>query len=81
MKIKVNSVNETNWKDLVVKSNLPESLKKLEEIANNIWWVWNGAAKNLFRNIDKDAWLEAQSNPIRLLNILSYEKLQKLAAD
>ncbi len=81
MKIKVNNVNDTNWKELVVKSNLPESLKKIEEIANNIWWVWNSDAKNLFRNIDKEAWIEAQSNPIRLINILSYEKLQKLAND
>ncbi len=81
MKIKVNSVNDTNWKEMVVKSNLPESLKKLEEIAHNIWWVWNSDAKNMFRNIDKEAWIEAQSNPIRLINILSYEKLQKLAND
>ncbi len=79
MRIKVNKVSETNWKEMVVKSNLPESLKKLEEIANNIWWVWNSDAKNMFRNIDKEAWIEAQSNPIRLINILSYEKLQKLA--
>ncbi|MDO9152449.1 MAG: alpha-glucan family phosphorylase [Paludibacter sp.] len=81
MRIKVNNVNETNWKEMVVKSNLPESLNKLEEIANNIWWVWNSDAKHLFRNIDKEAWIEAKSNPIRLINILSYEKMQKLAND
>ncbi len=81
MKIAVNNVNEPNWKGLNVKSNLPESLKKLEEIAQNIWWVWNSEAKNLFRNIDKEAWIEASSNPIQLLNILSYEKLISLGKD
>ena len=81
MKIAVNNVNEPNWKGLNVKSNLPESLKKLEEIAQNIWWVWNSDAKNLFRNIDKEAWIEASSNPIQLLNILSYEKLIALGKD
>ncbi len=81
MKIKVNNVSETNWKEFVVKSNLPDGLKKLEEIAYNLWWVWNSDAKNLFRNLDPDGWVEAESNPVRLINNLSYEKLQKLASD
>lgn len=81
MKIKVNNVSETNWKEFVVKSNLPDGLKKLEEIAHNLWWVWNSDAKNLFRNLDREGWVEAESNPVRLINNLSYEKLQKLATD
>ena len=64
-----------------VKSNLPESLGKLEEIAQNLWWVWNSDAKNMFRTIDAEAWKEAHSNPIQLLNILSYEKLVALGND
>jgi starch phosphorylase len=81
MKIKVNNVNEPSWKEMNVKSNLPESLSKLEEIAQNLWWVWNSDAKNMFRTIDADAWKEAHSNPIQLLNILSYEKLVALGND
>ena len=75
MKIKVNNVNETNLKEINVKSHLPASLNKLEEIAQNIWWVWDSNAKNLFRQIDREAWIEASSNPVLLLNILNYEKL------
>lgn len=75
MKIKVNNVNETNLKEINVKSNLPVSLNKLEEIAQNIWWTWDSQAKTLFRQIDKEAWVEASSNPVLLLNILNYEKL------
>jgi starch phosphorylase len=81
MKIKVNNVNEPNLKEITVKSNLPESLNKLEEIAQNIWWVWNSEAKNMFRRIDREAWLEAGSNPVQLLNILSYEKLVEMGND
>lgn len=81
MKIKVNNVNEPSWKVMNVKSNLPESLKKLDEIAQNLWWVWNSDAKNMFRKIDAQAWIEARSNPIQLLNILSYEKLVALGND
>lgn len=74
-------VNDPIWKEINVKSNLPESLNKLYEIAQNIWWTWNSDAKNLFREIDKEAWIEAESNPVQLLNIISYEKLVGLGKD
>ena len=81
MKIKVSNVNQAQWKEINVHQNLPENLKKLEEIAYNLWWVWNSDAKNIFRYIDNDAWHKAQSNPIVLLNIISYEKLVALGKD
>ena len=81
MKIKVNDVNESNLKEINVKSNLPASLSKLEEIAQNIWWTWDSNAKNLFRHIDAEAWIEAASNPVLLLNILNYDKLVALGQD
>jgi len=81
MRIKVNNVNETNLRQINVKSSLPESLNKLEEIAQNIWWTWDSNAKNLFRHIDKEAWIEAASNPVLLLNILPYEKLMAMGKD
>lgn len=81
MKIKVNNVNEPSWKEISVKSKLPDSLLKLEKIAQNLWWVWNSDAKNMFRQIDAQAWIDAHSNPVQLLNILSYEKLTSLSND
>ncbi|MFZ4724059.1 MAG: alpha-glucan family phosphorylase [Paludibacter sp.] len=81
MKIRVNNVNDINLKEINVKSHLPESLNKLEEIAQNLWWVWDSNAKNLFRQIDKEAWIEASSNPVLLLNILNYEKLVSMGND
>ncbi len=81
MRIKVSNVNQPAWKEINVHVNLPENLKKLEEIAYNLWWVWNSEAKDMFRNIDNVAWHKAQSNPIVLLNILSYEQLVALGKD
>jgi glycogen phosphorylase len=81
MKIKTNSVNDIHWKELIVNSNLPESVKKLDEIARNIWWVWDSEAKNMFRTINAAAWKEAGSNPIQLLNILTNEELIALGED
>ena len=81
MRIKVSNVNQAAWKDINVHANLPEELKKLEELAYNLWWVWNTDAKNLFRHIDQEAWHKAQSNPVVLLNTLSYDKYQELRND
>lgn len=36
MKIKVSNANTPNWKEVTVKSHIPEELKKLEEMARNI---------------------------------------------
>ena len=62
-------------------ANLPANLNKLQEIAYNLWWVWNSDAKNIFRYIDNDAWHRAKSNPIVLLNIISYERMEELSKD
>lgn len=80
-KVQVNCVNQAEWKEVTVHANLPASLKKLQEIAYNMWWVWNSDAKNIFRRIDIDAWHQAQSNPIMLLNIISYDRMVELTQD
>ena len=41
MKIKVSNANTPNWKEVTVKSHIPDELKKLEEMARNTWWAWN----------------------------------------
>ena len=80
-KIQVSNVNQPNWLEVTVRANLPKNLKKLEELAYNLWWVWNSDAKNIFRYIDMEKWHEAESNPIRLLNIISYERMEELSED
>ena len=81
MVIKVSNTNQPNWTEVKVNANLPENLYKLQEIAYNLWWVWNSEAKNMFRAIDAEAWKKAESNPIVLLNILSYDRLLELSKD
>ena len=81
MKIKVSNVNTPNWKEVTVKSRIPEELEKLSEIARNIWWAWNFEATELFRDLDPELWKECGQNPILLLERMSYEKLEALAKD
>ena len=57
MKLPVSKTNAPVWRDITVKSVLPEALKPLETLSRNLWWVWNSAAKNLFRDLDPDLWL------------------------
>ena len=81
MKIKVSNVNTHNWKEVTVKSRIPEELEKLSEIARNIWWAWNFEATELFRDLDPELWKECGQNPVLLLERMSYEKLEALAKD
>ena len=54
MKIKADYVNAPQWKELTVKSRLPEQLKCLDELAHNMWWAWNYEARDLWRSIGGD---------------------------
>ncbi len=58
---------------------LPERLKPLMKIANNLWWVWNFEAIDLFRRIDVDLWREVGHNPIHFLGALSQSALDRAA--
>ena len=52
MKVKVSNVNQAVWKECNIHATLPAGLSKLQEIAYNLWWCWNGEAKDLFRYIE-----------------------------
>ena len=63
MKIKTNYANVPCWKEVNVKSHIPESLKILEEMARNIWWAWNDEATEVLWILN----CGALSDRIRLL--------------
>jgi starch phosphorylase len=81
MKLQVSNANNANWREMIVKSCIPEELKKLEELARNIWWVWNYEATELFADLDQELWEQSDCNPVALLEHLSYERLEQIAAD
>ena len=39
---------------ITVNPQLPERIKKLSEIATNVWWAWNTDFLKLFKTIDID---------------------------
>ena len=81
MKVKVSNVNQPAWKECNIHATLPAELSKLQELAYNLWWTWNGEAKDLFRYIDTEAWHRAGSNPVVLMNTISYDRMVELSKD
>ena len=81
MKIKSDYVNTPIWKEFNVKSTLPAELECLDEIAHNLWWVWNYDAREMFRSLDNDLYEKVAHNPVQLLEQLSYERKEEIVKD
>lgn len=60
---------------------MPEKLRRLPEIAYNLWWSWNNDARALFRRLDLTLWRSSQHNPVQMLREISQEKLAEAARD
>ena len=81
MKIKASNANDPCWKPVIVKGNVPAELAKLEELAHNMWWVWNYEARDLFRDLDPDLYRYAKHNPVVLLERLSFTRKEEIVKD
>ena len=81
MKIKADYANAPQWKELIVKSSLPQELKCLDEIAHNLWWVWNYEARDLFRDLDPELYHDVKHNPVMLLERLSFPRKEAIVND
>ncbi len=81
MKIKADYANSPVWKEFNVKSTLPEELQCLDELAHNMWWVWNYDAREMWRSLDEDLYEQVAHNPVMLLDRLSYERKQEIVKD
>ena len=81
MKIKANNANSPIWKDVYSHSKLPQQLEPLNEIATNLWWVWNHEGAKLFGKIDKQLWKSTEGNPVQLLQSLSHKRMEEILAD
>lgn len=81
MRIQASNANTPNWRDVSVRTYIPEALKPLDEIAHNLWWSWNNEARDLYRELDPELWKQVNQNPVLLLASMNYEKLEELAKD
>ena len=60
---------------------LPESLRELDVLANNLLWSWNPQISELFRRIDPGLWVASGHNPVKLLGSVPQERLEALSTN
>lgn len=64
-----------------VQPNLPENIKFLEELADNMWFSWNWQAILLFFKIDPALWNKSKRNPKWFLGAISQKRLEEISND
>jgi starch phosphorylase len=47
--------------------NLPYRIKKLSDLAHNLWWAWNPEAARMLKEIDPLLWERSNHNPVVFL--------------
>ena len=69
------------WKKILIEPVYSEQMKKLQELANNLWWCWNVDAIELFESIDPIAFERLEQNPIALMKSLTKSQIEDLEQD
>ncbi len=64
-----------------VKFSLPRRIKRLGELAYNLWWVWNPEAQRLFKAIDALLWEDSYHNPVVFLRDVERSRLNAVTND
>jgi starch phosphorylase len=64
-----------------VRPVLPPVLQPLAELATNLRWSWHPETQDLFASMDAAQWEASGRDPVRLLGLVSSERLDELAAD
>ena len=64
-----------------VVSTLPEELRGLQTLANNLWWTWDAEAITIFERLDRKLWSAVYHNPVQMLATIDYKHLQAAKAD
>jgi starch phosphorylase len=57
------------------------TLRKLRELARNLWWSWQPDIRALFRELDPATWSAAYHNPVALLQRVSEDEIVRRIRD
>ena len=60
---------------------IPPRLRRLPELAADLWWTWNTQAREVFRRLDYPLWRQTAHNPVLMLRLVSQEMLNQAAAE
>ncbi|MFA4943691.1 MAG: alpha-glucan family phosphorylase [Lentisphaeria bacterium] len=70
---------QPHFRTFNVESELPPPLRRLRELAFNLWWCWQPEAVELFSRIDPALWEATHHNPVRILDQVANSRLRELA--
>ena len=59
--------------------HLPERIKRLAELATDLWWTWTPQAREVFRLLDYTMWRQTAHNPVLMLRNLAAEQMEQAA--
>jgi len=60
---------------------IPDRIKRLSELATDLWWTWNPQAREVFRRLDYPLWRQTAHNPVLMLRQVSPDLLEQAATD
>ncbi len=60
---------------------IPDRIKRLPELAMDLWWTWNSQAREVFRRLDYALWRQTAHNPVLMLRNIAPEVLPRFAED
>jgi starch phosphorylase len=60
---------------------IPERIRRLTDLAGNLWWSWHPPARNVFKAVSYPLWKSTRHNPVRMLQLVNADRLEALARD
>lgn len=68
------------FRTVTVTPRLPGEIRRLRELAYNLYFSWNNCVVDLFKAINQDLWEEVYHNPVHFLLRVNEADLQRAAA-
>ena len=62
-------------------AQLPDRIHRLHELALDLWWSWDSRAREAFRRLDYPLWRASAHNPVRMLQMITAERLAAVAGE
>jgi len=66
---------------LEVQPRIPDELKRLEDLASDLFYSWDRQVRRLFTRLDQDLWGSSGHNPKTFLRRISQERLEAAVND
>lgn len=60
---------------------LPDRIRRLSDLAYDLWWSWDESAREVFRDLDYPLWRFTSHNPVLLLHLVEPDRLDAAAED